>query len=308
MTPDAWILEKRPARNVVDPFRPYAFFTEPERSKDGEVVPVHTVFLTNRECPWRCVMCDLWKNTLEQTVPPRAIPAQIEYALARLPPARDIKLYNSGSFFDPRAIPPEDYAAIAAKLRPFSHIIVESHPALIGANCLRFRDMLPGRLEVAIGLETVHPDVLPRLNKRMTLEDFARAAKVLSHNGIDLRAFILVQPPFMPEDEAGYWAERSLDFAFQCDASASTFIPTRGGNGVMEEIAGFEMPRISTLENCLEYGVSIGKGRVFADLWDLERFSRCSACYELRANRLRHMNLHQTIPVAVECQACGTPQ
>ncbi len=48
---------------------------------------------------------DLWKNTLEQTVPPRAIPAQIEYALGRLPPARDIKLYNSGSFYNPRAIP-----------------------------------------------------------------------------------------------------------------------------------------------------------------------------------------------------------
>ena len=33
------------------------------------------------------------------------IPAQIAYALDQLPPARQIKLYNSGNFFDHQAIP-----------------------------------------------------------------------------------------------------------------------------------------------------------------------------------------------------------
>ncbi len=58
-------------------------------------------------------MCDLWRNTLTETVPRGAIPQQIDYALAQLPAARQIKLYNSGSFFDKQAIPPEDYEAIA---------------------------------------------------------------------------------------------------------------------------------------------------------------------------------------------------
>ncbi len=71
--------------------------------------PVATVFLTNRECPFRCLMCDLWRNTLTETVPVGAIPAQIDHALLRLPPAKQLKLYNSGSFFDPHAIPPQDY-------------------------------------------------------------------------------------------------------------------------------------------------------------------------------------------------------
>jgi uncharacterized Fe-S cluster-containing MiaB family protein len=308
MSLDAWILERRPARNTLDPFRPYGFFTEDERSKDGEIVPVSTVLLTNRECPWRCLMCDLWKNTPEETVPEGAIAAQIEYALERLPPASHIKLYNSGSFFDPRAIPPADYREIAARLKPFTQVIVESHPALIGPACLRLREMLSGRLEVAMGLETVHPEALPRLNKRMTLEDFASAAGFLRNNDVDLRVFILVQPPFIPTREAQYWAERSLDFAFKCGAAAATLIPTRGGNGAMEEIDGFEAPRISNLENCLEYGIGMRRGRVFADLWDLERFSRCSACYESRSGRLRQMNLHQMIPNRVACPACGAPQ
>ena len=305
---DAWIEGQRPPRNPVDPLRPYLFFAEDERSREGEIVAVNTLFLTNRECPWRCLMCDLWKNTLEETVPAGAIPAQIEYALARLPESHHIKLYNSGSFFDPRAIPLADYPAIAAQLAAFEHVIVESHPALIGDNCLRFRDLLAGRLEVAMGLETVHPTILARLNKRMTLEQFAEAAELLRRSAIDLRAFILVQPPFLPEAEAVHWAQRSLDFAFQCGAAAATFIPTRGGNGALEALAlhgDFEPPSIATLGACLEYGLSLHQGRVFADLWELERLSKCSVCYEARAARLRQMNLRQTVLDRVDCRTCG---
>src|SRR5689334_13766325 len=110
---DAWILARRGARNGRDPRRPYAFSIEQELSEDRRIVNVATIFLTNRECPWRCLMCDLWKNTLEETVPIGAIPEQIDFALARLSPAEQVKLYNSGSFFDPAAIPIADYDAIA---------------------------------------------------------------------------------------------------------------------------------------------------------------------------------------------------
>src|SRR6266849_4570318 len=83
-TIDQWILAQRPARNPVDPRRPFAFFFEEERAESGETASVATIFLTNRECPWRCLMCDLWKNTLTESVPPGAIPAQIHFALLRL--------------------------------------------------------------------------------------------------------------------------------------------------------------------------------------------------------------------------------
>lgn len=292
---------------ALDPLRPWQFFAEDERSGSGEIVSVNTLFLTNRECPWHCVMCDLWKNTLTESVPPGAIPLQIEYALARLPSARVIKLYNSGSFFDPRAIPVADYPAIAKLLTRFDRVIVESHPALIGEDCLRFRDLISGGLEVAMGLETVHPEILPKLNKRMTLEQFSSAATALLRNRIDLRVFILVKPPFLSEQDAIYWAGRSLDFAFSCGATAASLIPTRGGNGALDELAArgdFAPPRIRTLEACQEYGLSLRQGRVFADVWDLERFSVCGDCYASRYNRLREMNLRQTIPCPVACRFC----
>ncbi|MEO8724941.1 MAG: hypothetical protein ABI383_02355 [Acidobacteriaceae bacterium] len=302
---DEWILARRPARAVLDPTRPYAFFTEQERSASGEIVPVSTVFLTNRECPWRCVMCDLWRNSLTETVPAGAIPKQISYALGQLPPARQIKLYNGGSFFDRNAIPIEDYPAIADQVASFEQTIVESHPALIKRGSLRFRDLLSNQLEVAMGLETVHPEVLLRLNKRMTLEQFSSAADYLRSNAIALRVFILVQPPFMKADEALSWAQRSLDFAFDCGATAATLIPTRAGNGAMEALTrqgDFALPRIEILEAALEYGISRNRGRVFADLWNADTLAnQCAACHRSRIERLREMNLQQIILPLVEC-------
>jgi archaeosine synthase beta-subunit len=296
------VINRTPALN---PSRPWQFFAEEEGG-----IAVNTLFLTNRECPWRCVMCDLWKNTLTESVPAGAIPAQIEYALARLPAARMIKLYNSGSFFDPRAIPGSDYPAIARLLERFDRVVVECHPALIGEDCLRFRDLISGQLEVAMGLETVHPEVLPKLNKQMTIQQFSSAADTLLGNGIDLRAFILVKPPFLTELEAIHWAGRSLDFAYSCGARVASLIPTRGGNDALDELAArgdFSPPSIQTLEACQEYGLRLRQVRVFSDLWDLEKFSTCGDCYEARHNRLREMNLRQTIPDPVDCQACAWP-
>jgi archaeosine synthase beta-subunit len=303
---DAWILSRRPAREKRDPYLPYEYFVEEECADWGVAVPVATIFLTNRECPFRCLMCDLWRNTLTESVPVGAIPAQIDHALLNLPPARQIKLYNSGSFFDPHAIPPEDYGDIAQRVRRFDRVIVENHPALIGDACLRFRDLLGSKLEVAMGLETAHPGVLARLNKRMTLDQFSAAAVFFQRNGIDLRVFILVQPPYMLAAEALMWAERSLDFAMEQGAAAATLIPTRGGNGAMEELAAsgnFSPPALHTLESAMEYGLGLKAGRVFADLWGLRE--SCANCHEQRADRLRRMNLQQVVMDRIPCARCG---
>lgn len=309
---DRWIEARRGPRNVVDPQRPYAFCVEPERARSGEIVEVATVFLTNRECPWRCLMCDLWQNTTETRTPVGAIPGQIETALRELGPAavraRHIKLYNSGSFFDPGAIPPEDHAAIATAVRGFEHVIVESHPRLIDERARRFSDRLDGSFEVAIGLETVHPEVLRRLNKGVTLDDFKRAAGRLQRENIDLRLFVLVKPPFLDEAEALEWACRSIDFAFELGAGVVSLIPTRGGNGAMDALADagdFAPPRLATLRAALDHGLSLRRGRVFVDLWDLDKFSNCPECLAERRLSFERANFTQVIQPAVTCERCG---
>lgn len=304
---DEWILARRPARNAVDADKPYAFLVEEERAESGEIVRVATIFLTNRECPWRCLMCDLWQNTLTESVPPGAIPEQIDFALGQLGEARQIKLYNAGSFFDPRAILPEDFSAIAAQVRGFERVMVECHPALIGDAVLRFRDLLSGRLEVAMGLETVEPTVLEKLNKRMTLDRFAKAAEFLRAHDVALRVFVLVKPPFLEESAALEWARRSVEFAFDCGAGVVSLIPTRAGNGALDSLAAsgdFAPPKLATFEAAFDHGVGLQRGRVFADLWDLEKFSSCPNCFSTRRERLQEMNARQVVLPRVDCAAC----
>jgi hypothetical protein len=250
-------------------------------------------------------MCDLWKNTTDESVPLGAIPDQIRYALERMPPVKHIKLYNSGSFFDVRAIPEADYPEIAWLLKDFETVIVECHPRLINEKCLKFRDMLTPNLNIALGLETVNPEILKLLNKQMTLEDFSKAAGFLSENKIRSRAFILLRPPLLTEAEGIFWAERSIDFAFSSGIECCTIIPVRAGNGIMDKLmdkGDFNLPEIYSLEKVLEYGIGLKKGRVFADTWDLGLFSKCEECTKKRTERLVEMNLTQKIVHNIECK------
>lgn len=299
-----WILSKRGIKNGVDTNAPYAFIVENERLPNGKIEDVATIFLTNRECPFHCLMCDLWKNTTDKAVPIGSIPQQIEFALENLLAVKHIKLYNSGNFFDPKAIPVQDYQNIAAILSGFETVLVENHPRLMNHNLLDFQRLLRPELQVAVGLETVHREVLPRLNKQMTLENFRSSIQFLSGNDILSRAFILLRPPFLDEVEGIEWAKKSIDFAFECGVECCSVIPTRPGNGaleVLEETGYFHAPTISSLEKVLEYGISLQQGRVFADLWDLERFSACDDCFKRRRVRLDKMNLTQEVSAPLIC-------
>ncbi|MBM4077552.1 MAG: radical SAM protein, partial [Planctomycetes bacterium] len=93
---DVLIERARPPKPKHDPWRPYATVTEQERSASGAIVDVATIFLVNKECPFRCLMCDLWKYTLDEPTPLGAIPTQIQKALSQLPVANHVKLYNAG--------------------------------------------------------------------------------------------------------------------------------------------------------------------------------------------------------------------
>ncbi len=318
---DRWVLARRGPRPEHDLSRPRAFFVEHERNAAGRVVPGLTVLLTSRECPWRCVMCDLWRGTVPGRVPPGRIPRQVALALAGADPAvlgGCLKLYNSGSFFDPWAVPPTDYPALAAQVAGFARLVVECHPNLVGRRVLEFQQQLrvaaaarqrpPPVLEVALGLETADPEVLARLNKRVSLEQFRRAADFLRQHGVALRVFILVQPPFAPPDGAVEAAVRSVDFAFACGATVAVLIPTRPGNGALEALAAagqFTPPRLATLEAALDRSLRPAQGRVFADLWDLEVFSDCPACFAARRGRLEQINHAQRPVPPVRCAHCG---
>jgi radical SAM enzyme (TIGR01210 family) len=280
--------------------RAYAWLKEEERQADGRMAAGITVFLVNRECPWRCAMCDLWRYTLPVQAPAGSVPRQIDVAFreAGIEGLEWVKLYNAGSFFDNGAIPASDLPAIAGLCEGFSRVIVECHPSLVGPSLLRFRDLLGARtrLEVAMGLETAHPEALEQLNKRFDLAGFRRAARFIRENGCDLRVFLLARPPFVPVAEVEPWLERSIEFAMDCGADPVVVIPTRLGNGTMERLVALGLhsaPTLSLLEHGMRFGLGRRRGRVFADLWDVERLVGADTDMASRREALERMNVLQ---------------
>ncbi|MDX1953576.1 MAG: radical SAM protein [Verrucomicrobiota bacterium] len=302
-----WILSRRGPRHPANPAEPYAAFIEQERNEEGVIADVATIFLTNRECPWKCVMCDLWRNTTESPVAIGSITQQIRHALQNFPrTAKSLKLYNSGSFFDSGAVSKKEWRSIAELCRPFKRVIIECHPRLVGKPVLEFASLV-NELEIAIGLETCHPQALDSLNKRFSIQDYRRSAEFIVSHGMALRTFLLVCPPFIPMEQQLHWQEQSMETAFAAGSAVVSFIGTRSGNGALEELEKLGLfcePILSNLESAQEQGIVRRLGRVFADTWDIERFSRCNHCSPKRIQRIHRMNLTQSIEPRLDCPDC----
>ncbi len=303
--PAAAVRALRPPKPTHDPWLPQGVTVEVERGPGGEFTPSATVFLTGAECPFTCVFCDLWRYTIDGPTPAGALPAQLRAALERLPGllreagfdrCDQLKLYNASNFFDRRAVPEEDLEPIARLAGGFRRVVVECHPRLVDDRVRRFAELLPGRLEVAMGLETAHPEALSRLGKQLTLEQFDRAAERLRADGVDLRVFVLVGVPFVPAEAQAKWVAESVRHAARSGARSVALIPVRGGNGELERLRGlglFEPPDLALLEECLAWGLRAAGASlaVQVDPWDLGQVaSGCDACRDARVAAIREMN------------------
>ncbi len=253
-------------KNNVSPAEAYGVFSEEELTRKGCVEKHNIILTTNKECPFKCVMCDLWQNTLDERVDDGVIAMQVERALASLPKAKHLKLYNAGSFFDRQSIPKQDTFQIADLIADYETLIVEAHPKIIGQSCFEFADYLSPQLDVAMGLETVDPLVLPKLNKSMTLDDFERTTHDLLAHNIFVRAFVLLRTPWHSEEEGAHWAKESIDFAHSIGVECVSVIPLRENPRYIDE--EFIPPRLEVLGDVVAYGLSKNKGRVFGDAWD----------------------------------------
>ena len=290
-------------------------------SVDGGVAEVLTLFLRGSECRFRCLMCDLWKYTYPGKTPAGSIPAQVQQGLDdaggnccdgrdQEHAARWIKLYNASNFFSPANVPDGDLPAIATKLVGFDRVVVENHPTILRPQIEQFRDSLDEtKLELAMGLETVHPPTLELLNKSMQVEDFARACEWLHERQIDARSFVLLRPPGMTEEEGVHWSCESIDFAASCGVRHISLIPLRGGNGSLEYLESkgfFCAPELSSLEEVMKRCLRPHRSFVLTvDLWDWEQLrGGCAACRDLRKERLEKANLLQRLdPLSeTDCQ------
>lgn len=288
----------RPPKPTIDPRRAIGHLLEPERSRDGRLVRSLSLFLAGAECPFTCVFCDLWQHTLDHPTPVGAIPEQIRGVLEELDEAvgeiDTLKLYNASNYFDARAVPPEDDGAVVRLVTPFPRVVVECHPRLVGRRCFDFAEALDGRLEVAMGFETAHPEALARMNKKIGLDHLRRASRALADADIDLRAFVLLGAPFVPPGEELCWLERTVRFALEQGASPICLIPVRGDAAELRRLADeglFREPDLDRIEAAFHHCRTLAPEVVRLDTWDLERFTADPERDRPRLETLRRLQL-----------------
>ena len=307
---DRRIRSLRPPKRAVDPTAAHGSLVEMERRPDGRVERALTVFLAGAECPFTCSFCDLWQWTLDGPTPSGALVTQLEQVLDALerPWPERLKLYTASNFFDRRAVPREDWDALVRLAEPFAAVTVESHASTIGDATRELARALDGRsLEVAVGLETIHPGAMAQLNKRLEVSRFDAAARLLADEGIDLRTFVLLGAPHVPAEDSVDWTVRTVEHAAACGAAIVSIIPVRGGNGEMERLqalGAFTPPTLAQLEAALDRCLGFDGVAVGADLWDIGLLPACEVCRARRAERLARINLTGRAEPRIACDAC----
>jgi archaeosine synthase beta-subunit len=189
-----------------------------EESFHGENVKRAVVFLLTNGCEWAlrsghgCTMCGhLAKQTrTEQPISADHFVGQFRAALRTInsSDAPVLNIFNNGSFFNEREIPAEARRSILRMTNEspsVKKLLVECRPEYVDKTVVdEIRSLIPNKeVEIAIGLESASDQVRRlSINKGFSLREFAQAAEVIKGNGLGLKTYVLLKPPFLSESEA----------------------------------------------------------------------------------------------------------
>jgi radical SAM enzyme (TIGR01210 family) len=205
--------EQRAGRDEsYDPHEPTRVWLDEDNTPDG-VRQSLTIILNTGGCRWAraggCTMCGYVAESVEGgSVTHEALMDQVDACLDHEAenadePAPLIKIYTSGSFLDEREVSAESRQSIAETFADRERIVVESLPDFVEAP--KLEDFLGVGLEtdVAVGLETATDRVRRDcVNKYFEFEDFVAASETAVDAGAGIKAYLLLKPPFLTEDEA----------------------------------------------------------------------------------------------------------
>jgi len=173
-----------------------------------------TVIFKTAGCTWsQCRMCSYRHERYEkqscETLTGH-LRAQLAWVQAefRADGYQMVKIFTSGSFFDPAEVPPAFLADAAAVFRG-KLVIAETRPEFVDTDIIRsFIDLLDDGswktpLYCAIGLETSNDLIREKcINKGFTFSDFSAAAARAKSAGAGIKAYLLLKPLFLTEKES----------------------------------------------------------------------------------------------------------
>lgn len=195
-----------------DPAEPTRVWVDEDNTPAG-VRESLTIILNTGGCRWAraggCTMCGYVAESVEDgSVSHGDLATQLERCLAHERahaegPCPLVKIYTSGSFLDDREVGPETRELVADTFADRERLVVESLPDFVRPE--RLRPLVDAGLavDVAIGLETATDRVRRDcVNKYFDFAAFAAACETAVDAGAGVKAYLLLKPPFVTEDEA----------------------------------------------------------------------------------------------------------
>ncbi|MCZ7393233.1 MAG: archaeosine biosynthesis radical SAM protein RaSEA [Candidatus Methanoperedens sp.] len=176
---------------------------------DGKPVSSLTIIFQTQGCRWNnCTMCGYVYDSAQKPPSHDELMKQFEYAMSRCKDDEFIvKIFTSGSFLDDGEIAPETRKEMLSRLRAdlrVKKVIAETRPEYVTKEKLSESIAALGkRFEVAVGLETTN-DMIRKdcINKGFSFSDFMRASEVAGKEGVTVKAYLLLKPPFLSEGVA----------------------------------------------------------------------------------------------------------
>lgn len=187
------------------PIRPISHWKEKELL-NGDIVISTTVILRGKGCVFAqkdpCHMCGYNIGSICEGSE-YSILKQLYSIKETLKNAPYIKIYTSGSFIDHNEINNDEMIKSIEYIHSLSkncRLLFESRPEFITHNVFDKISDVHDDIEVAIGLESLNPEVRDDLiGKRFSNDMFFNAADLLLERKINLKIYLLMKPPFLNE-------------------------------------------------------------------------------------------------------------
>ena len=223
------------------------FWSNTTETKQSIII---TMVLPTRGCSWAlsesggCSVCGYVNDSSrDRPIPSEHILEQIHHALNKVVPTKpiELKLFNSGSFFDENDVPRNLRLQILDLIKKTPEVIllsVESRPEYL-LNQQKIIDetnrlLKPIELEIGIGLESSNSAILKDCwNKGFSIEDYKKSVEIAHSQNIRIKTYILIKPPFLTEAEAIYDSIMTTFEAVKIGTDVVSFNPCNIQNGTL---------------------------------------------------------------------------
>ncbi len=180
----------------------------------NELLDCLTVIFKSAGCTWsKCRMCSYRHERYDTQSCEKLtehLSAQLAWVKNEYKPEdyRMVKIFTSGSFFDPAEVPAAFLGEVATYFRG-KLLIAETRPEFIDSEVIRtFCENLDDGtwktpLYCAVGLETSSDPIREKcINKGFSYADFTAAASRAKAAGAGIKAYLLFKPLFLTEKES----------------------------------------------------------------------------------------------------------